>query len=160
MNCLIIISFLIYVFGLLVYAGNDWNLFPGRGYYKKQHKKDCVFPFTYRGKTYNDCTNDGDNGELPWCSLSKHYKGKFKYCYDFRNADLSCLDTYTIGTKKYKGCNYLSSTAIYKQCQTNNSDVPYRNCIEEHLNFTEKSLLRFDECDKKYTDISKFHTMW
>ena len=141
MNSYFIISFLLFAFCLLTYADNDWNLFPGNKYYKKHNKKDCVFPFIYQNKFYFDCTNDGDNSELPWCSLSKTYQGKFKYCYDFHNADLKCLDEYTAGGRQYKGCNYLSSTAIYKQCLTNNPEVKVRYCIEEHLNQTGKSLL-------------------
>ena len=34
--------------------------------YTDQHKK-CVFPFIWKGKTYNTCTQDG-NYDSPWCA--------------------------------------------------------------------------------------------
>ena len=40
--------------------------------------KCCVFPFTYKGKTYKTCTKVGHS--RPWCSLDAKYKGKWGNC--------------------------------------------------------------------------------
>jgi len=33
----------------------------------------CIFPFTYQGLTYNDCTTDGD--KIPWCATATDKNG-------------------------------------------------------------------------------------
>ena len=38
----------------------------------------CIIPFTYKGETYNSCT-DADHHRL-WCSLDSHYKGRWGNC--------------------------------------------------------------------------------
>ena len=38
----------------------------------------CVFPFVYKGKTYNKCTKVDD--DKPWCATEKPYKNQFGYC--------------------------------------------------------------------------------
>ena len=38
----------------------------------------CVFPFVYKGKTYNKCTKVDD--ATPWCATEKPYKNQFGYC--------------------------------------------------------------------------------
>lgn len=38
----------------------------------------CVFPFKYRGKTYNECTKVRHN--QPWCSKDAVYIGRWKNC--------------------------------------------------------------------------------
>ena len=38
----------------------------------------CSIPFTYKGVTYNSCT-DADHHRL-WCSLDSQYKGRWDYC--------------------------------------------------------------------------------
>ena len=40
----------------------------------------CVFPFKYKGKTYDSCTFVG--GSKPWCALTSDYDadGKYGYC--------------------------------------------------------------------------------
>ena len=37
----------------------------------------CIIPFTYKGVTYNSCT-DADHHRL-WCSLDSQYKGTWDY---------------------------------------------------------------------------------
>ena len=39
---------------------------------------DCIFPFKYRGKTYDKCTKVRHN-QL-WCSKDAVYKGRWKNC--------------------------------------------------------------------------------
>ena len=40
----------------------------------------CVFPFKYKGKTYDSCTFV--DGSKPWCALTSDYDtdGKYGYC--------------------------------------------------------------------------------
>ena len=42
------------------------------------NKGCCVFPFTYKGKTYHSCTKIGHHS--PWCSLSANYDKKWGHC--------------------------------------------------------------------------------
>ena len=39
---------------------------------------NCVFPFTYKGNTYNYCTKVNSN--KLWCSLQGTYDGNWVYC--------------------------------------------------------------------------------
>jgi len=38
----------------------------------------CKFPFTYKGNTYNECTEVGH--EQPWCSIDSTYRGRWGNC--------------------------------------------------------------------------------
>merc|ERR1712003_570762 len=64
-----------------VYDG-DWgyctedpnsNPYPGMGH------DDCVFPFEYKGVTYNQCTRTNNHAE-PWCSTDVKYSGGWRKC--------------------------------------------------------------------------------
>lgn len=154
------IHLLIMLFCSSIYASNDWSTFEAYNIYPLTDKSNCVFPFTYKDKEYNDCTTDGDNGNLPWCSLTKDYQGLFTYCYDFWKSTLQCLPSFTINGKTYTKCDFLSRTMPYKQCKTNDTTVKYRYCIEEHLKKTGKPLKKLDSCDPAYKKLSPMHTMW
>lgn len=39
----------------------------------------CVFPFVFKGKSYNKCTTV-NNGQTPWCSTEKTYKKQWGNC--------------------------------------------------------------------------------
>lgn len=65
------------------YEGKDW----GECIYKCTKKtatndvnRCCKFPFTYKGKEYNECTEDGENAM--WCSLTPNYDadGEWEWC--------------------------------------------------------------------------------
>lgn len=49
-----------------------------------------MFPFDYEGKTVTSCTSEGQ--KYPWCSLTKEFKGVWKYCNDMRVSDQTCVD--------------------------------------------------------------------
>jgi len=43
----------------------------------------CVFPFTYKGVTYTECTTV-DGGGKPWCAKDSVYRsGRWKYCANY-----------------------------------------------------------------------------
>ena len=50
----------------------------------------CSFPFSYKGKVYNECTSDKSPGglEKPWCATKVKlpgglpYKDNWGYCHD------------------------------------------------------------------------------
>lgn len=79
--------------------------------------KACVFPFTYLGVTYNECTSVGET--WPWCAtkVDKNggwMKGEDDWCH--KECDKDC----SIGTKHepcvfpfiYKGKKYTSCTSV------------------------------------------------
>ncbi len=35
---------------------------------REKDVKPCIFPFTYEGVTYNNCTVANDPDNMPWCS--------------------------------------------------------------------------------------------
>ena len=38
-------------------------------------EEDCVFPFTYLGKTYNKCTKDHSENGKSWCAYEVNHDG-------------------------------------------------------------------------------------
>ncbi|CAF2740548.1 unnamed protein product [Rotaria sp. Silwood2] len=141
-------------------ASNDWSTFEARDIYPIAEKCNCVFPFIYQNNVYNDCTTDGYNGNIPWCSLTTEYQGLFTYCYDFWNSTLKCLPSFKVYGRTFTKCDYLTSNTKYKQCKTNNSDVPYRYCIEDHIVKTLKPLYHLNACHPAYKKLYSFHSMW
>lgn len=45
----------------------------------------CVFPFKYKGKTYEECTTEEKN--RPWCATTENYQGdrKWGFCGNGKN---------------------------------------------------------------------------
>lgn len=43
---------------------------------------NCVFPFVFKDKTYFSCTREGSKSTSPWCSLDRHFVGRWKLCDD------------------------------------------------------------------------------
>jgi len=41
---------------------------------KEDGNPSCVFPFTYKGKTYTRCTTDDASTLKPWCSYGSQYR--------------------------------------------------------------------------------------
>ena len=59
---------------------------------------ECVFPFKYRGKTYDKCTKVRHN-QL-WCSKDAVYKGRWKNCKGL--CEMKCFLFY--GFSHHKRC--------------------------------------------------------
>ncbi|XP_023599340.1 seminal plasma protein HSP-1-like [Myotis lucifugus] len=60
----------------------------------------CVFPFTYDGKTYYDCTLQ--DSLRKWCSLDEIYSGKWKYCT--KDDFAPCFFPFNYKNKMYDSC--------------------------------------------------------
>jgi len=110
---------------------------------------------------YTGCTTDGDNGDIPWCALTPDYYGLGTYCVDFQNTTLKCLPSFTMPDGKvYTKCDYLSATAVYKQCKTSHPVIKYRYCTDALDNPIKQALTRRSDCDPAYSKLSNYHTMW
>ena len=150
-----ILSILFFVSFELIFSNNANSIYP------VPWKADCKFPFKYNGKTYTDCTTDGNNGNTAWCSLTQDYKGLITYCHDFRNTTLQCLPSFTMPNgKTYTSCSLLSSTALYRQCKTNHPTIKYRFCTDALSSPTKPLLDRRADCDQAYASLAADHTMW
>ena len=49
----------------------------------------CIFPFTYGGVSYNECTTEG-SGDL-WCATEVYGDGSYKY---YKTCDETCSGRY------------------------------------------------------------------
>lgn len=162
MNSHFIIIFLVFFVGLSIADVDDWSNYEGADIYPLPERRDCIFPFQYGGNNYSDCTiADGNNGDIPWCSLTYEYQGLITYCYDFRNTTIQCLPTFTMPNgKTYQSCDYLAPGALFKQCKTNHPTIKYRYCTDALSSPYQKSVQRKANCSKIYTDLAQDHTMW
>jgi hypothetical protein len=159
-----IISLLILVVSSSIYADDSTPLTaPNRAYYRLANRTTCAFPFTYNGQQYSDCITDPIiSPTLPWCSLTTNFADAQvgTYCHDYYNADLKCLDSYTINGQKYTGCANIPKTAKYKQCMTNSTDLKLSYCLKDHLVRRPKPSISASNCDSSYYQLSKYHSMW
>jgi len=159
MNGHLTIKFLVFLFCSSISVG-DWLDTDMSGIYPFYAKSECAFPFDYNDNTYMDCTTDGDNGDIPWCSMSSNYQGLIRYCIDFYNTTIKCLPSFTMPDGKvYNGCDYLSASQPYKQCKTNHPIFKYIYCTD-NLKNSVRQPTRLTNCNRTYFDISKDHTMW
>ena len=60
---------------------------------EQKDSKRCIFPFSFRGKTYVDCTSDHSSNEAEWCATQVDAKGEVinKQWGDCDKKSLSCL---------------------------------------------------------------------
>jgi len=59
----------------------------------------CVFPFTYQGTTYTECTTQDNNGSL-WCALDTDVGGNWRNdLHTWGNCEAGC----TVGCHTYSG---------------------------------------------------------
>ncbi|XP_078344231.1 uncharacterized protein LOC144629866 isoform X2 [Oculina patagonica] len=91
MKILVVLSFVVLMLGIEAYAKKEAR---GKGREHASAKKEargkgrehvigdpnqCVFPFTYDGKTYNKCTYASHN--RPWCAYDHEYqRGRWDNC--------------------------------------------------------------------------------
>ncbi|PFX25534.1 G-protein coupled receptor GRL101 [Stylophora pistillata] len=102
---------------LVVFHGYNGDRYKGfRAYYDSGNCKVrsyggngggacCVFPFTYKGKVYNKCTEEDDTTGLAWCSVTSDY-GRDRKRGHCVSENVSC------GSNKFECHNY----HWWKQC--------------------------------------------
>jgi hypothetical protein len=158
----LIVGFFVFLVCASIYADDVLPPPAKYPYYRRANRSTCAFPFVYEGKTYHDCTTDGDiSADFPWCSLHPDYQGAVTYCHDFRNADLQCLPSFTVNGKQYTSCDYIPKTATYKTCQSNSTAIKFPICVQEHIPTRGKpTFLPGSQCDSSYSKLSVNHTMW
>jgi len=61
--------------------------------------ESCVFPFTYQGDKYTECTTEDNNGTL-WCALSTDTSGEWRKDHHRWG---NCGDGCTVGCHTYSG---------------------------------------------------------
>jgi hypothetical protein len=138
-----------------------WSDYDGSYLYPHIRTTDCAPIFEYEGNTYKNCTIDGDNGDIPWCSLTKDYLGYIVYCIDYENIALNCTFPFTMpGGKVYNSCAILSASSMYKQCKTNDPVYKYIYCTDALQNHTQHVLTWNPNCDPTYKNLTPNHTMW
>jgi hypothetical protein len=100
-------------------------------------------------------------GEIPWCAVKQSNQSIYTYCFDFRKTTLQCLPSYTMPNKQtYTGCAYLSSSAKYQQCKTNNPLYPFRYCTNALSSSTVQPVQRIPNCNPPYANLAQDHSIW
>ena len=91
----------------------------------------CIFPFTYKGITYNSCTDVEE--DRPWCATGTDYEGNL----DFGFCESSCFvepQQYVTNTDVCQG-KCLSKN--HKCVIDRNTGDPYCQCLEVTNNFSD-----------------------
>ncbi|XP_073448050.1 uncharacterized protein [Aquarana catesbeiana] len=82
------------------------------------HGEPCVFPFTYKSKTYSDCTGDDSTEGHLWCATTADYDTDKKWGYCTRNL------IYAVGgTAKGEPCvfPFKYKSTWYSDCTSDDS---------------------------------------
>ena len=85
---------------------------------------DRVFPFKYRGKTYDNCTKEGHN-QL-WCSKDAVYKGRWKNCKGL--CEMKYLLLYGFSHHKRYFIMVIRNGKIFWKGSLGKSKQPYSLC--------------------------------
>ena len=86
---------------------------------------NCHFPFTYKDKTYNNCTKE-DNWGVPWCSTDPNGDGD-SYNSTWANCEVSkeCVFPTTYEGVFFDMCTFIDNDG-YPWCNT--TDGGWGNC--------------------------------
>ena len=111
--------------------------------YTVNDTSDCVFPFTYNGKSYTGCL-DKDR-KYPWCSLTSKFKGAWKYCYDMTQTSWKC-----------KTNCFEDDKEDYPYCYTKDRTLMY--CVDKVISKSKLTKKPVGSCSEDYKKISPEHT--
>uniref|UniRef100_A0A8C5X5U1 Insulin like growth factor 2 receptor n=1 Tax=Malurus cyaneus samueli TaxID=2593467 RepID=A0A8C5X5U1_9PASS len=70
----------------------------------------CVFPFKYKGKTYEECVTEGKN--RPWCATTENYQGDEKWGFCSSTARKESTIIFTCDENAGVGSPYLLSETL------------------------------------------------
>jgi hypothetical protein len=82
-----------------------------------QPPKNCVFPFSFRGSTFNSCTNEGgDVSSELWCStktdeFGNHVRGNWEICPEGCSLETELITTGTTADTKTATTTTTTTTA-------------------------------------------------
>jgi len=99
----------------------------------------CVFPFTYKHKTYESCI-ERENSGMPWCATTSNYDADKRWgmckatgtipTYGGNAGGKNCVFPYTYYGKQYESCMTYKSGGITWCATTSNydADKQWGNC--------------------------------
>ena len=64
---------------------------------KSENGRDCVFPFKYKGTTYNQCTKKGSKNGVAWCANEVNDRTGVVVSGKWSDCDAGCPGTVTPG---------------------------------------------------------------
>ncbi|XP_025032581.1 uncharacterized protein LOC103062755, partial [Python bivittatus] len=104
----------------------------------------CVFPFTYKGKSYSSCTTAGSSEGKLWCSLTSNYDVNPKWTYCKPSESLPCTFPFIYNKKSYSACTSDGTTDSLLWCATTTNydrDSKWKVCAHEEYegNFNGKA---------------------
>ena len=74
----------------------------------------CVFPFTYKGVTYQGCTK-ANNHDTPWCSYDLIYTGGWDYCVEKQGEYCLCASMLLIRKILYWKIRLIHSVTLWNK---------------------------------------------
>ncbi|XP_035668265.1 uncharacterized protein LOC118410597 isoform X3 [Branchiostoma floridae] len=93
----------------------------------------CALPFTYYGRTYNNCTTF--RAKQPWCSTTEKYSGQWGLCV-FITEEQKAKVVYTAGGTVIQGsrCHFpfLYRGQVYTDCTTTLHGTPWCSTDEKY----------------------------
>ena len=108
---------------------------------------DCVFPFTYHGQVFHQCSTM-DNNNIPWCATMVDYQGDVHGDWD--NCGAGCSQQ---NTSQSSTTTSITSNITLSICKTSSGpDVVGRDCVFPFIYKSEKH----DECTAK----DNFGNLW
>ena len=78
--------------------------------------KTCIFPFTYKGKIYTNCTLDGDSSGGSWCSTLVDESGNHVGGQHWGTCGTNCLISHKKIDKEISKCKTIDGPDVKKQC--------------------------------------------
>ncbi|KAJ7313793.1 hypothetical protein JRQ81_005494 [Phrynocephalus forsythii] len=101
----------------------------------------CVFPFTYKFKSYSTCTRDGEPSGRLWCSLSSNYDVDQKRAYCDLSESRPCVFPFIYKKKSYSACTTEGSSDGQPWCATTanyNIDSKWKQCSPQEYEGSSK----------------------
>ncbi|XP_039605440.1 epididymal sperm-binding protein 1-like [Polypterus senegalus] len=95
---------------------------------EKPKTSSCVFPFIYKGQTYNSCTMT--DSSTPWCATTSNYDkdGRLTTC-SITGIEASCVFPFVYKGKTYNSCTMTDSSSLWCATTSNyDKDSRWTTC--------------------------------